>query len=163
MSVSDKGIIIVILVVCVVGFAVIVGFVFSPFVSRYPYTDIVLAENVSISSQWQEIDVTDKIAFRGDDRFVAIKLESPFIGNFEKQGIEGPDGQIFHPEVIFVDNHGIEYALTYRGFLGRMRPKYGDLSKLPPGRVYRKMRIRSAVPFQASKITWTYYYTFQMR
>lgn len=162
MSISDKSIIIFISVVGAVSLAVVVSFVFSQFSSKYPFNDVVLAENISISSEWQEIDVTDKIMFRGDDRFVAIKLQEPFIGNFEKKGIEGPDGQIFHPEVIFVDNDGIEYALSYRGFLGRTKPKYGNLSQLPPDRVYRKMRIRSAIPFQASEITWTYYSAIEM-
>ena len=162
MSISDKRIIVFVSAVGLVGVAVAVSFLFSQLSSKYPFSDIVLAENTSISSEWQEIDVTDRIMLKGDDRFVAVKLQEPFIGDFEKKGIQGPDGQIFHPEIIIVDSDGIEYALTYRGFLGRMKPIYGNLSQLPPDKVYRTMRIRSEIPFQASEITWTYYSALEM-
>jgi hypothetical protein len=126
-------------------------------ISKSPYNDIVLAENRFISSQWEDVDVTELVKIKGDGQFLSVIIDEPLDGDFFKQGIKTPNGEIFNFEVKLLDKDGTEYLLPFDGFLGQMRINYRFYGELPRNKTYDKVLIRSNVPIKAKRILWTYY------
>lgn len=128
-----------------------------------PFKDIEIARDVEITREWNEIDVEGRIKPRGDVTFLSVKLQA-LSHEFGNPGITASDGTIFNPEIKIVDDDGQEYQFTYMGAMGNKRTDYehktaaynGNYTQLPDGKVYKKLLIKSAIPFKADAIYWTY-------
>lgn len=126
-----------------------------------PLRHILLAENIHLSHEWTVIEA-EKITFSGDERFLALSIEKPFFVDFDKKGIIAADGQVFNPDLLLIDAGGNEFPLFYRGSIGRMRPYYKLVDEQNGNRQFVELRIRSSQQLNLTKITWTYYYAWEM-
>jgi hypothetical protein len=63
-------------------------------------------------------------------------------------------GSLVVPEVQLVDLGGVSHQLTYVGFLGTDDRGGVSFCLNTDGGVYKKVRIRSNLPFRCSTITW---------
>lgn len=126
------------------------------------YKDVVLAENIIISSDWKEIESIGRIKIEKDNQFISIVLEPPLEPDTGKGGIKTPNGQVLNPEIKLVDADGEEYSFTYYG--GRrtndkVMANYKYKGILPLDKIYSKVRIRSDFPIKAKQILWSGYNT----
>ena len=126
--------------------------------SGSPFRDTTVARDVEISNDWRLIDATGKLNVAGDHQFVSVTFDKPFVAPYGIDGIQSGSGDTFNPEIRLVDENQIEYELIYEGKLGNQRTNY----KIKVGTVDRvkfsQIKIRSSVPFNASKILWSHYF-----
>lgn len=153
--------VIVILFLIAIPTALLGGFFIKKFFSQTLYKDIVLEDDLLISSEWKEIDTQNLIKIEKDNHFVSILLEPSFEANTPKGGILIPSGEIVNPEIKLVDEDGNEYLLTYKGSRGKENGKeianYGYKGSLPIDKIYKKVLLRSDYPIKAKKILWSGY------
>jgi hypothetical protein len=131
---------------------------------RSYFTNRLITSDVKITSEWREIDPKGQIESIADSNFITIDLEDPFVMKYRDKKITAPDVEGFHPEIKVVDKDGVEYFFVMAGSTGenRIRYRYTDNRKLPIGKTYTKLFIRSDVPFTARSIFFTYYYVKDM-
>lgn len=119
-----------------------------------------LKSDVKITNEWQDIDPKGQIEGIADRNFITIDLEEPFIVRYRELKITATNVEGFHPEIKVTDEDGLKYFFIMSGAQGenRIRYRYTDSSKLPEGKAYPKLFIRSDVPFTAKRILFTYYH-----
>ena len=129
-----------------------------------PFRTTVIAENVSISSEWTQLDTKKLIRIEGDFQHLTLNISEPFEGDFFNKGIRSPDGQVFNVDAKLVDDRGEEYLLTYEGFLGKWNVNYsGGKFGLPSDKNYVQLLLRSEIPINVRQVLWIYYYSSDLR
>ncbi|HMO80280.1 MAG TPA: hypothetical protein PKD24_05775 [Pyrinomonadaceae bacterium] len=121
--------------------------------------DITLAENVEISSQWEEIDLTNMSFPRKEINYISIVVNSPyFILVGKNRGIRSPNGEVFLPQIAVEDFEGIRCDLKFAGRRGENTAYFWDIGEtrcFSEPKKYKTLLIRSSFTFKARKILWS--------
>lgn len=128
-----------------------------------------MAEDLRIGGEWREIIPPRPL--RATERIHAISIKTPDVEGRNRrdksgQSLEFTNGRTGRVEAVLYDDRGEAHRLqlvgTGNGFdLGVLdRPaENGSPARRPPDfpldRTYRRLKIRSDVPFYAEKIVWT--------
>ncbi|MER3478818.1 MAG: hypothetical protein C4287_23105 [Leptolyngbya sp. ERB_1_2] len=150
------------LIIAILGSLLIsVGiYAFNRMFYRNYYLDIVLAENVTISSAWLEIESNGRISERKDRQFISLLLEPSFKLDPYAKAIVVPDGRKINPEIILVDADGNEHPLTYaKGRIGEAgeQASYGYRIDFPQKSSFLRVKLRSDIPIETKAILWSGY------
>ncbi|MCY7348323.1 MAG: hypothetical protein LH614_19180 [Pyrinomonadaceae bacterium] len=122
--------------------------------------EVVLSENVVITSEWKEVGNQDLLKITKEINYISILVRPPLTVDTPKGGIKTPESSIINPETKIVDDEGHEYSLS---FGGSRQSESGDFANyryvkdLPVDKRYSKILIRSDNPIQAKQIIWTGY------
>ena len=122
--------------------------------------EVVLQENVLISSEWKNINSQNLIKADKEINYISILLEQPFETDTSKSGIKNVDGKIINPEIKVIDKEGKEYLLNYGGSRHNENGDYANYryaATLPTGKIYEKVLVRSDFPISARKVIWNGY------
>jgi len=150
--------------------AVVVGIIFLLFLGLVSYfyfvifgnNDRTLARDLAISSEWTEITISPSVKPAYDHQAIYLRPTNYVVDrNAKGSDIRLPDGRIVKPEVEICDDSGKIFEMHQTGFtLGRQGADFvdfGDPYRLPAGRAYTRLRIRSEVPFVCEQIEWIDY------
>lgn len=151
-----------VLVVLLIGLASVVGLAAYFYFVIFGNADRTLARNLQVTSEWTEIKIDPPV--RPSYHYQAIYLR-PVNYVIDRYAIgfdiRLPDGTVVRPEVELYDYSGEVVELHQKGFtMGHEGADYADFSpanKLPAGRTYAKLRVRSDVPFVCERIEWIDY------
>lgn len=144
---------------CVLFFAVFLFVYFNFYFGKY-IKEVVLGENILISSEWKNINSQKLIKADKEINYISILLEPPFEADTPKNGIKDADGKIINPEIKLIDENGKEYLLNYSGSRRYENSNYANYScdeGLPTGKIYEKVLFRSDFPIKAQKVIWSGY------
>ena len=142
---------------------IVIGVVVLSFaIAIYSITDTnrVIAENVTVSSNWLEIRPSPPLVVSKQSQYISLDVEgvrrdNPYTYTDPKDAfkIELLDGTFVTPEIQVVDEYGNVFKLddwmedyTGKGFTPE--------SKFPRDRVYSLIRIRTDKPIHCKRIIW---------
>ena len=131
------------------------------FFSHY-IQDIVLTNNIVITSEWQEIGTPDLLRVEKDNQYISLLLEPPFEDDTPARGIKTPEGTIINPDIRLVDDEGKEYPLRFGGARGSKAKNFVNYRyepALPADKTYTKVLIRSTYTIPLKQILWSGYDT----
>jgi hypothetical protein len=137
------------------------GLIVNKFFFHHYIQDVVLTNDIVISSEWKEIGTPDLLRVEKDNHYISLLLEPPFEDDTPAGGIKTPEGTIINPEIRLVDSEGNEYPLRFggaRGFKDKNFVNYRYDSSLP-AKKYSKVMIRSTTPLPLKQILWSGYNT----
>ena len=152
---------VVMLIIAALGLIVIsvIGFLIYKFFTYR--TDIPLAKDFVITTQWQEIEVKNLLPPLSQDRN-SIHIAAP--ASFEtfnaNRGIVAPDGTVIEPEVQAIDTTGKTHFFKQegarRGHEYEMA-KYNPYPELQKGVQIERIRLRSNYEIRVPVILWSSY------
>ena len=144
-------------IILTIALASILGFKFvvQKVHRRQLFHNTVLAENVLISPEWQQIDTRNLIKVNKDRHFIGVVLELPLETPYGSGGIKIPSGKIINPEIKLFDDSENEYNLTRSGSGGTDTSRYEYEGQLPLNKTYTKVLLRSDYPIMTKQILWS--------
>jgi hypothetical protein len=157
---SRKALLISLLVTVLVVIGL--GFVVTRLISRGYIAVVVLAEGITITSEWMEVGGRSSLEIKKENHYVSILLMPPFDADPYARGIKTPEGKIINPEVLLLDQNGNEYQMMFAGSRRSENDvfvNYRSESGLPPGKVFKSVRLRSTEPLPVKQILWSGYDT----
>ncbi|NJM54262.1 MAG: hypothetical protein HC846_13305 [Blastocatellia bacterium] len=120
-----------------------------------------MSNQTEIGETWIELDFKEVDTQKKDKYFLALVVESPFDGGFDKKGIKTPEGEIVNPEIKLVNEKGDAYGFELcrggsYGFNGKL-VGYCPRPDIPKGIVFQKLLIKSEKPIRVKSIIWRGY------
>lgn len=116
--------------------------------------NIILAENVTITSNWYQIIPDDPLTSKNHNNWLCIKSKSKFWYDSSMEKIR--DNRNTELIIIgeIVSREGKIYPLGYPGFMSSLPSICLWPPELPRNEEYVRVRIKSNIPIKAEKITW---------
>jgi len=121
------------------------------------YHNTTLAEDVTFTSNWQEIDISGLAKIERDSQMVGFKLKEPYWVDFDLGELKSGTGEIVRLEVRLVTQEGKIYPTYFGNARGKRLVSYRPETLLEPGEKLEKLQFRCDVPFEAESIIWTTY------
>ncbi len=121
------------------------------------YDRVTLREKFTFTEDWQEIDFGNDNMPKKDIQMISINVEPPTRFDPVTPGFVLVDGKVAKPEMYLVDVEGNRFDLSWVRSVGESNGSYGNEElenlKVP----FKKLFVRSDVPFNSSLVQWTEY------
>ncbi|MEQ1765728.1 MAG: hypothetical protein ABL984_21555 [Pyrinomonadaceae bacterium] len=124
---------------------------------RELYHNTPLAENVTFTPDWQEIDIRGLAKVERDRQMVGFTLKEPYWIDFDLGELKSGTGEIVRLEVRIVTDEGKIYPTYFGNARGKTLASYRPEAILQPGETLEKLQFRSDDPFEAEHVIWTTY------
>ena len=123
-------------------------------------SDREIAADIRVSREWSEILISPALTTNHRSQSIILKIENFNVDrNSNNFDVRLSDGTVVSPEIEIYDESGTRFEMRRGGFSMKrfdgvvFRPD-GDL---PSEREYKKVRIRSDIPFNCEQIYWRDY------
>lgn len=121
-------------------------------------SDEKVAGDITLSSEWLAITPSEPLKQKKDRQDLVLDVAEPLKeDNLHSEHMETKAGIIFHPEAQILDQYGNSYNLELRRAptpSDHSNSFMASASRLPAGRMYTQVRLRSDQPLHLSRVLW---------